>query len=258
MSGGDQGPKVALKKILVQEFPKQKQEGREVHPCFRGKTVGQGVAQTNKAAFDEAYKTAGTWRKLAIAVHEWANRTMHAEFPHPGAWEPGMEAGRASPEWAPYAQRITDMVAELAERAKSNQGAKKRKKAAEQERARDEARDEGYQEGFAHAEGLQQSSAQQERAPDVAGPSSAGAPMPATLAPAAGARAPPTPPASAAAHFSPSRAPRRYHQRRRRRLAAREVRGGHTVLRAGLNSPRAARFHAVRARAHPSVASKRR
>ena len=36
------------------------------------------------------------------------------------------------------------------------------------------------------------------------------------------------------------------------------IRGGHTVLRAGLNSPRAARFHAVRARAHPSVASKRR
>ena len=115
MSGGDQGPKVALKKILVQEFPKQKREGREVHPCFRGKTVGPGVAQTNKAAFDEAYKTAGTWRDLAIAVHEWAERTTHAEFPHPGAWEPGMEAGKASPEWAPYAQRITDTVAELAE-----------------------------------------------------------------------------------------------------------------------------------------------
>ena len=36
-------------------------------------------------------------------------------------------------------------MAELAERAKSNQEAKKRRKAAEQERARDEARDEGIQ-----------------------------------------------------------------------------------------------------------------
>ena len=246
MSGGDQGPKVALKKILVEDFPKQNQEGREKHPCFRENTVGFGVAKTNKAAFSEAFKTGGTWRDLAIAVHEWAESTNHAEFPHPD-----------TPQWAPIAQRITKTMAELAERAKSNQEAKKRRKAAEQERARDEARDEGIQQGHAEAEGLQQASAQQERAPDVAEPSSAAAPVPATLAPAAGARAPPTPPASAAAHFSPPRAPARHH-RRRRRLAAREVRGGHTVLRSGLNSPRGARFHAVRARAHPSVASKRR
>ena len=199
MSGGDRGPKVALKRILVQDFPKKKQGEREVHPCFSEAIVG-AAAKENRKTFDAACKTKGDWRDLAIAVHIWARDTDHANsrgvFPHPD-----------TEEWkTQYGQRLADMVAHLASTADR---ADQRRRDAHDEAMR--------QQGHAEAAGLQSSDAEsadeqerapdgagpssaQERAPDGDGPSSAAAPVPATLAPAAGALAPPPPPVTAAAH----------------------------------------------------------
>ena len=98
----DRGPKAALRTLLRQDFPLQ---GPNKHACFRDTT--QHFEQ-NKEKFKTACNKEGNWRDVAIAVHEWAERTEYAEFPHPD-----------SEQWRQeVAQKMKDMQDELEKKAK--------------------------------------------------------------------------------------------------------------------------------------------